>query len=282
MFIRRESAILRAPEGELPPGGGAGGSNDPPGSGGLTEEDVGRIVNAAVTSQLKRMLPQAVTEAIGGLKLGETINAQIKAALEASGGAGGGGDDGGGKPGGKPAKTPDNEYERKLKELADKLEATERKAQEEARLRSETEQARRQDAAMAQFRSALSSKLRPEMVDIALPHWATVQQRLKVGDDGAALLRVKRAPYKGAPEVDEELPLPEAIPILLATEEAKLFMPPPGGGSNGTPKPGGAPRNVPRDADGVPRYDAPATTDDEKARRSLEREAALRARLNLD
>ena len=40
---------------------------------------------------------------------------------------------------------------------------------------------------------------------------------------------MKRAPYKGAPPVDEDLPLAEAIPLWLATDDVKPFLPAPGG-----------------------------------------------------
>lgn len=241
---------------------------DPPPSG-MTEEDVGRIVNAAVTSQLKRLLPAAVTEAISGMKLPEMISAQV-AAMK---------DPGEEEPtSGKPKNQPKSELEKQLQELAAKLEASEKATKEAERLRIETEQARRLDAGTTAFRTALSSKLRPELLDVGVSHWGTVQKRLTVNDDGTVLIRVKRAPYKGAPEQDEDLPLAEALPILLASEEAKPFLPPP------APIPGaggGAPRNLQRGPDGMPRYDTPATTDEEKARRALEKENALRAQLNL-
>jgi hypothetical protein len=38
---------------------------------------------------------------------------------------------------------------------------------------------------------------------------------------------VKHAPYKGADEVEENLPLDKAIPILLASDSAKPFLPAP-------------------------------------------------------
>lgn len=243
---------------------------DPP-SPGMSEEDVGRIVNAAVTSQLKRILPTAVTEALGAAKLPDLI-AQQFAALK---GADDGASDGEGqkaKPGTK------SDLERTVQDLAAKLEASEKKTQAAEQARIETEQARKLDAATTAFRSSLSTKLRPELLDVAVTYWGSAQKRLTLSPDGEPMLRVKRAPYKGAPEADEDLPLAEAIPILLSSDEAKAFIPAPSAQPGGH---GGAPRNVQRGSDGMPRYDAPAVTDEEKARRTLETESALKARHNL-
>jgi len=190
---------------------------DPPPPAAITEEDVGRIVNSAVTSQLKRLLPTAISEAIGGLKLDE----QISAALAKI----------------QPPPTDDKDkqkagsktdLEKRLEEMALKLEASEASRLAAEKQRIDTEQARKLDAANTALRAALQPKLRPELLEVAASHWGTVQGRLKLAEDGSPLLRVKRSPYKGAPEQDEDLPLADAIPYLLASEEAKAFLPAPG------------------------------------------------------
>lgn len=237
---------------------------DPPPAG-ITEEDVGRIVNSAVTSQLKRLLPTAIGEAMGGLKLDEQIAAAIAKVSPPPP------DDP--KDKGKGTKT---DLEKRLEEMATKLETSEKRASDAEKLRLETEQARRLDAGTTAFRSALQAKLRPELLDVAVSHWGATQQRLKLAEDGSPLLRVKRAPYKGAPEQDEDLPLDQAIPILLAAEEAKPFLPAP------APLPGrggGAPRSSV--TDGLTRFDTPANTDEERAQRAATREQEIKTRLGL-
>lgn len=225
MFIPNQYPYL-APEGGEGGSGGAGGKADggdgKAGSAGLSEEDVGRVVNAAVTSHLKRTLGPAISEAFGGLKLDDKIAETIAKLIP--------------KPAEKAAddagkKTTD--IEKQYAELAAKLEATEKRANESERARIDTEQRSKFDSAYTKFRNLVQPKVKQEFVDVIVPHWARTEGRLKVLDDGSATLRVKRAPYKGAPEVDEDVPLDEAVPVLLASSEAKAFLPAPGSGSGG-------------------------------------------------
>lgn len=195
---------------------------------GLSEEDVGRVVNAAVTSHLKRALGPAITEAFGGLKLDDKIAELIAKAVPKP-------KDGEGEGAGTGGKGKQTDLEKQFADLSAKLEATEKRATDAERSRIETEQKSKFDNAFTSFRNLVQPKLKPEFLDVVVPHWARTEGRLKVGDDGAATLRVKRAPYKGAPEQDEYLPLEEAVPILLASAEAKAFLPAPGSdGRDGT------------------------------------------------
>jgi hypothetical protein len=212
------------------------------------------------------MLPASIQEAMGGLKLDEQIGAAL-AKLQPPPPPEG---DKAAKPGTK------NELEQQLKDLATKLEQAEAARVAADKLRLETEQARRLDAANTAFRAALQPKLRPELLDVAVSHWGSVQQRLKLDEAGSPVLRVKRAPYKGAPEQDEDLPIAEAIPLLLASEEAKPFLPPP------APMPGrggAGPKQF--GSNGIPSYDGPANSDEERAQRAMAKEAALRAKFNI-
>jgi hypothetical protein len=160
-------------------------TQNPPG---LSEEDVGKIVNAAVTSQLNRALPKALEAA--GLKLPELIQAQLAAIKPPES------PDDPAKPG-KPGTKSD--LEKTVQELAKKLEDAEKATKEAERQRIEAEQARRHDAAVTAFRSALQPKIRQELLDVAVSHWGSTEKRLTLSEDGSPLLRVKRAPYKGAP-----------------------------------------------------------------------------------
>jgi hypothetical protein len=228
--IRRGSAILRAAE------GGDGGS----GGGGATETFteaqlavIGQTVNSAITTHLKRSLPGAVAEGFKSLNLGETIAAEV-AKLAPAKPAEGGGDDDKGK-GGKGKSSTDPAIEQQLKDLATKLEASENARIAADKARVDAEQKRLLDGAATQFRNGLQPKLRSELLDVAVGHFG---KDLKLAEDGSPLIRVKRAPYKGAPEQDEDVPLAEGLPLLLASEGMKPFLPPPGGANH---KGGGAP-----------------------------------------
>lgn len=224
-------------------GGGAGGKDDPPKA--LTEEDVGRIVNAAVTSQLARVLPKAVGEALGGLKLEETIGKTVTDAIAKLAPIPPNPDDDKNK--GKKVELPP-EVQQQLKDLSAKYEASEAKAIAAEKQRIELEQARFHDAALGRIKDSISPKLNPDYQDLAIREIGT---RVKIDATGKATVSVKRAPYKGAPEQDEDLALDEALPILLASKDMARFLLPPGQqqqqrqvsnrapGTNGTPAPAG-------------------------------------------
>lgn len=221
MFVSRSalsSGVLRAAATEGGEGGGEGTSKPA-----LTEEDVGKIVNSAVTSQLKRVLGPALTEALGGLKLDEKISEAISKSVPAKGEE---------EP---EKKAKETALEKTVRELSEKLEKSEARTTEAEKRNAQIEQDRRFDTGVATLRSQLDGKVNKLYLDDAVDRWAKLEGRLKVGEDGSATFRVKRAPYKGAPEVDEDLPLADAIPLLLASKDAARFLPVPGGG-NGTTK----------------------------------------------
>lgn len=226
MLIRH---LLLAPAGDGTGGDAGGGGGDPKP---LTEEDVGKFVNAAVTSQLKRLLPQAVTEAFSALKLEDKIGEAI-AKLKPASDPGGGGDGDKGDKGGKGKVEKDPELQRQFAELNAKLETSEKLRLEAEQKGKDAEQKRQFDNAFGSFKGMLSTKVRAELLDVAAAHFARTEERLKVGDDGSVTLRVKKAPYKGAPEADEHVSLDEGVPLLLASNEAKAFLPAPGGDNNG-------------------------------------------------
>lgn len=218
------------PEGESGSGGG-GAAAEP-----FTEAQlgvIGQTVNSAITAHLKRSLPGAVTEGFKSLNLGETIAAEVAKLAPPKSAEG---DDDKGK--GKGGKGTDPAIEQQLKDLATKLETSENARIAADKARVDAEQKRLLDGASSQFRNGLQPKLRPELLDVAVGHFG---RELKLAEDGSALIRVRRAPYKGAPEQDEDVPLAEGLPLLLASEGMKPFLPAPGGGGADQKRGGGGP-----------------------------------------
>lgn len=254
-----------APEGD---GGGGGGAPPAPPAGGgdpklLTEEDVGRMVNAAITSHLKRSQTETnklITESIAGLKIDDKLSELVKQI----------------KPVVEPDKDPSGkkgEMERQLQDLASKLELSEKRAQAAESARIEADNKRRFDNAMVEFRSMLQPKVRGELLNVAANNWALIEQRLKVAEDGSSTLRIKRSQYKGGPEQEEDIPLVEAVPILLASADAKPFLPAPSGGQQERPgAPNARPPRTP--AAGNQNPSAADTSDAAKAQAVLDSLAA--------
>lgn len=207
-----------------------GNENDPPK--GVTPDEVGKMVHGALADFASRKLPGMISESISGLKLEDKIAEAIaKTAPKPPEGDGK-------KKGDKPDLPP--EVQAQLERLASDLEAEKAARTAAEKERVEIEQARRFDAGLGEFRSAVAQKVRPELLDVFIRDVANGQRRLSVNEDGEARLRVRKAPYKGAPEEDVDLPLGEAVPILLASKEVAPFLPAPGGG-NGPNQPNGNP-----------------------------------------
>jgi hypothetical protein len=246
MFVRRGSAILRAPEGD-PSGGGAGsggaGGDGDPAKGDtvktLTEEDIGRIANAAITNQLKRLnLEGKITEAIGGLKIDDkfaTLTQQLASFAQPKPDKSDKGD--------APGK-PDAETQRLLAKLADDLQKEKELRQQALNEAAETKRTHE----FATGRQRLYESLKPHASETLHDVWVDHlihHGRLKV-EDGNPLLEVEYAPMKGLPKQKDFLPLNEAIAHLVASEEAKRFqaVPDPADGK-GNPGPRGRRANAP-------------------------------------
>jgi hypothetical protein len=240
-----------------PPGGG---SEPPPV---FTEDQtkaMGAIVNAAVTSQLKRTLGPALTDAIGGLKLSETIAAEV-AKL-------------------KP-ETPEPKHSDKPDPKVSALEATvqelKQKLAADAEERKKLVEASRDKDGLAALKSALAPLVRPEALEIAARDLFVAQKRVSFDEQGNPLITVRKAAFAGGTEEDVQMPLSDGVQHWIKTPEGKFFAPAPSGGAQ-DPRGNGAPRRVNTGLDGMPRYEGPATTDAEKIRRAGEREAALKQR----
>ena len=213
-------------------GGGGGGGGSEGGKGGdgkggeekaaLTEEDVGRMINGAFTSQLKRLLPGMISEAVSGLKLDEKL-AAIEAKVAESA---------------KPQESTKGGKGSEESETTKELKAIKVQLEEEKAARVAAETARQQadeqrlfDGAKLALRGALKEKANEDFLDDWVDRLAVLDKKLTVTDDGAAILKVKRVPYKGAQEEEVDLPLAEAVPILLARPESKKYLPAPSGAS---------------------------------------------------
>lgn len=273
MFGQRYgSAILRAPEGDPAGGGGSGEGGEPVKP--FTDEQltaIGQVVNAATTSQLKRMLGPSIAEGLKGMNWGELLTPEItKLVPPPSNGSGGGDDDPAGGKGGK-GKSGNSELERRVQELASQLETEKKQRQAADEARQKAEQDRRVDAAKIKLRNALQDKVAPGALEHAVDRLTIVQNRLKVDENGNVTFRVKRAPYKGAPDEETDVSLEEAIPAVLAEEDMKIFVAAPKGNSDGRSP-------APRGSASFPNYATPAQTDEEKAKRAYEKEQALLSR----
>lgn len=238
MFIRTMSrGLLLAPE----PGQAGGGNADPEAPKPLTEEDVGRIVNQAVTSQLKRLnLEGKIADSIAGLKLDEKFEALVSKI-------------GDGKPpqgvfeGDKGKGQIDPEIARQLTALNEKLEAERELRIKAEQSKAETEQAHRFDAAKQSLAGKLKEHADDRWHDLWVEHLVN-NQRLKLDDDGAPQLLVEYAAVKGMPKTREFMPLEDAIPHLVKEDASKRFMavPDPSGGQGSKgPRSNGVTRSDP-------------------------------------
>lgn len=230
MFISRMALVMGAglfsPEGDGGSAGGDGGKK-PDDSGGFTEEQakqIANIANSALTSQIKRLnLEGKITDAIGGLKLDEKFTALTEAI------AGKKKDDPAPDPKEKP--TVDPVIAKQLKELADKLEASEKRAAEAVEAARLADETRQFDAARQSLFEGLAPHAEQRLHDVWVDHLVH-HKRLKV-EDGKTLLEVEHAPARGLPKQKEFLPLADALPKLLELEDSKRFMKAPQGGNAG-------------------------------------------------
>lgn len=200
----------------------AKGGNGDQAPAGMSEEDVGRIVNSAITSHMKRLdVAGQVKAALGELNLGDLIKAEVEKIAPKPPPSGGAGDDA--KPKTDPA------IEARLRELAEQLEKSEAARLAEQKSRAELEQRHKRSAAKQSFRDAVAEKIRPDLLGVFVDHFADSRGLLKLDDNGAPVLTVKHAPYKGAAEEDVDMPLDQAVPLLLAQKDVHPFLPAPGG-----------------------------------------------------
>lgn len=225
--------FLCAPAGDDPAGGGgADGSGKPA----MTEEQIGAMVNGAVEGKLRKLLPSAMTEAISSLKLEEKIaEAVAKVAPKPP-------DDTG-----KDKKPAESELEKQIRTLAKNLEDEKAARVVAETAKQQAEERQRFDGARQSLRTALKEKANEDYLDDWVDRLSVLEKRLSFGEDGAPLLKVRRVPFPGAPEGDEEMPLADAVKVLLARPEAKKYLavPSPRADGRGGPKGNGAGNRAP-------------------------------------
>jgi hypothetical protein len=271
MFRRYGSAILRAPEGDNVNGGGNGGGDGKgePQKAPFSEDQfvaIGEIVNKALTSKIPKMVSGGFAEAMKSTNWEELLSPVItKLAPKPASGSGGGDGDEGSKS--KGTSKVDPEIARQLTKLTEDFE-NERKArlaavQESENIKREHEFGSARQKLYEGLKPHASESLHDVWVDHLIHH-----KRLKV-EGGQQLLEVEYAPVKGMPKQKEFLPLEEALPHLVAADEAKRFLPVPDAGDGGGSR---APRGG-RRGSGAPSIDS---------KNPAERVAARLAALGID
>ena len=270
MLRSHQIALLeeKKPEGE----GGAGGA---PAFSEEQQKAMGQTVNAAVTSQLKRLLGPAVADAIKGinwgetLKLDETLDAKLAKILEDNPEPSGGND---------PPK-PDNRPDPKLAALEAQIAELKNENKRSADEAKAAKEQARNEKAYADLKGILGNHVRADALEIAASQLAIVQKRLAFDEQGNALFTVKKAPYAGAADEEVQMTLADGVAHWIKTDEGKFFAPAPGSQQQqqrqGPPGPRGG---MARGADGMPVYSTPATTDAERIRRADEQAQALAAK----
>jgi hypothetical protein len=218
----------------------------------VTKEDVAAMVTGALTRQMKPFtagfeqfkasFPELLQEALKGHK--------PEPAPESADGA----------------RKPDPE----VAALKQKLLELEKANQAERTKREAAEERARLDGGKSALKNALLSQVRPEMVDVVTDLLFDARKKVTFDDQGRPLFSIKT----GALDEDTPMPLTDGVSHWLKSDEAKHFLPAPAPESaqRGTPAPQS--RTQPFKA---PQYDKPARTDEEKARRALEREQAFNA-----
>jgi len=223
---------------------------------GIDPQELTNIINSAVTAQLKRALPKALEGVT------QTLNEAIKRQIGEL------------KP---PPKDDDDESKDKAKnrpdpeliDLRQKYEAMQAKLSEAESKREAAEKKRRDDKAYADLRGLLAKGgVRPDMLEDFSDLLFHARKQVQFDDDDQPMLRVKFSPGKGMPEEEQSLPLESGVTQLLKTPMAGRYLPPPGGASGGNDGSGKKPGRTPK-------YDGPATTDEERDRRISERLEAM-------
>ncbi len=223
-------------------------------------ELLGKTVNSAITSHMKRQ--PSIADALKGMNWEEMLTPVIQKLAPPP------------KADPEPG-TP--KQDPRLSALEAKYAELETKYRSEQTAREKAEQKSRDESAFQALRSALTGHVLPEAAESAAKILFHADRRVTFDEHGNPLMTVRKAPYQGAAEEDLQLPLADGVKHWIGTREGKLFAPPPA--VQDPKRPGGAPgRHVVTGRDGLPTYDAPATTEEEKIRRANERATALAAK----
>lgn len=211
--------------------------------------DVASIVNAAVTSHLKRFTEKQLPS------LFESALKPIHERLQA------------------PAPVKDASDSKKNPEYAaleQKLAEFERKANESAARAAAAEKKQREDRAYGELRNNLQGKVNPDFLDMVSAHLFQVQRAVDFEDDGSPVFAMSRKTPYG--DEDLRLPIKDGVEQWLKSEAAKPFIPAPGS-SGATSKPKGVGGSI------NPQFDPEKATTEEKIRHAMAVAAAYENKL---
>lgn len=223
----------------------------------VTEADIGNIVNSALTARLPKMISGALDTALAPHLAKFAAPPPAPAA-----------DD-------EPAAKGRGKQSPELADMARKVEQMEKALATEKERVAAAEKKSREDGAYATLRSSLEGKVRPELLDMVAKHLFVVEGRVDFDESGNPVFKSTKVPYTGADPEDIRLPLASGVEDFLKSDAAKPFLPAPNGGAGAGPLPkrGSSPTNGHTD------FSKPATSDTDKARRSIERERMAQERL---
>lgn len=217
------------------------------------EERIVRIVNSALTSHAKREA-KATEKALADM---------VAKALETA------------KPAEKPADETAEKPEKPSAKVTpeqrlanERLERLERQLAEEKAAREQVETRARQERARGDMRSALEAKgIRGAKAAALISHFEA-SGALKFDENGTPRLSVARVRVKGGEPEAQDWDIARGVEDWAKTEDARDFLPAPA--SMSQPGRGAVARPPSQGAGTAPRYDKPAVSEDEAARRAVE------------
>ena len=224
--------------------------------------DVNETVNKAVTAQLKREMKKFEDSFKAALQ--EQFAALTKQSTQ--------------QPSSKEDPKPSEKMSPEMAAMQTRLDDMRKQLDLQQSRAESAEKKAREDRAFNDLRSALSPHVRPDMLDLAARDLFISQRRVEFDADGTPLFKTKRSIGPGLGDEEVQLPLSDGVAQFLKSKEAAPFLPAPGGQSNpnsrgGTRMPTDRPTGL--HPNGLPKYDKPASTPEEKVRRAYEREQAI-------
>lgn len=213
-------------------------------------DEIGNIVNSAVSSHLKRSLASAIEAALKPVV--EGLKTQLAP-----------------PPAPSSEEEPGNSRKKQSPELlamAKKVEDMEKALADSAAKVAAAEKKSQEQRAYTELRGALEGKVRPELLDMVAQHLFTVEKRVDFDESGTPLFKATKVAYTGAEPEEFRLPLRNGVEEFLKGEAAKPFLPAPNSGSGAGP----LQKRAPVQSGGTD-FSKPATTDAERIQRAAER-----------
>ncbi len=214
------------------------------------EEKLNSQINSAITGHMKRLEKNAAQKEAD---MKAYFTEQLK----------------GWKPPVSEEPPPDkgNKPDPKVTAMEQRIAQMDAELKESKAAREKAESKQREDRSFGDLREVLKSKVRPDMVDFVAENLFYAKRRVEFDSDGNALFKSKRSDGE-----EVLLPLADGVSAWLGSKEAASFLPAPDPQNNqrGTRMP------TTKQVGGMPKYDTPATTDEEKVKRAMERAEAHR------